>query len=137
MTTRLDRPIHQTDPVVTGAAVLAVVATAIGVLLLLRAELGGRVDHRTVQVDNLSGLPLQVEVVGPRGGAVALGQVAPRGQQRVDAVPDQGSTWTFVATYGGREVYRESVARAELAADGWTVRIPAAATAALERAGYR
>jgi hypothetical protein len=52
-------------------------------------------------------------------------------------VPDIGQRWTFVAAYGGQEVYREQLLRAELVADGWMVRIPASATAALERAGFR
>ena len=42
-----------------------------------------------------------------------------------------------MAAYGSREVYREQLLRAELVADGWVVRIPASATAALERAGFR
>jgi hypothetical protein len=39
--------------------------------------------------------------------------------------------------YGGQEVYREQLLRAELVSDGLMVRIPASATAALEQAGFR
>jgi hypothetical protein len=52
-------------------------------------------------------------------------------------VPDIGPTWTLVATYGGEEVHRETVARAALAGQDWTATIPAEVTATLERAGFR
>jgi hypothetical protein len=42
-----------------------------------------------------------------------------------------------VATYGGREVYREQLLRDDLEVDGWTLRVPGDATAELERAGFR
>ena len=52
-------------------------------------------------------------------------------------IPDIGARWTLVATYGGRQVHRTTVARSDLAAADWTFTIPAGATTALERAGYQ
>jgi hypothetical protein len=68
---------------------------------------------------------------------VGLGEAGPRRLTPFVEVPDIGQRWSFVAAYGGQEVYREQLLRAELVADGWVVRIPASATAALERAGFR
>jgi hypothetical protein len=45
--------------------------------------------------------------------------------------------WSVVAAYGGREVYRETVARTELASRNSTVTIPADATDAFEQAGFQ
>jgi hypothetical protein len=52
-------------------------------------------------------------------------------------VVDMGRSWTVVASYGGREVWRQEVDGRELAARGWTVQVPGEVTLALERQGYR
>jgi hypothetical protein len=41
------------------------------------------------------------------------------------------------AAYGGREVYREDLAKTELANRNWTITIPPDATDALEQAGFQ
>jgi hypothetical protein len=107
------------------------------VLLLIRAQFDGRPGRVSVRVDNQTGIPLQIDAEDAGGSTVGLGEAGPRRLTPFVEVPDIGQRWSFVAAYGGREVYREQLLRAELVADGWVVRIPASATAALERAGFR
>jgi hypothetical protein len=137
MNVRLDNSSTEADPVVGAILVATLVLSSLGVLLLMRAQFDGSVGHVTVRVDNQTGLALDVDARDARGGAVGLGQAAPRTPTTFREVPDIGRRWTFVASYGGREVYREQLLRDDLVADGWTVQVPASATAALERAGFR
>ena len=139
MSLRLGRPSTEADPGVSAIVVVTCILTAVGVLLLIRAQFDGNPRHVSVRVDNQTGIPLQIDAEDAGGSTVGLGQTGP-GPRRLTPfveVPDIGQRWTFVAAYGGREVYREQLLRAELVADGWVVRIPASATAALERAGFR
>jgi hypothetical protein len=137
MNVRLDHPGTGTDRAVQALAGIAVVVAAIGLLVLLRATLAGAPGHRTVQIDNQTGLELRVEVVDASGTSVSLGAARPRSSTAVVEAVDVGQGWTFVASYGRQEVFRAAMSRAELASRGWTVRIPGSATAALERAGFR
>jgi hypothetical protein len=118
-------------------AVAAMVVAAVGAIWLAQAALGGRPTYRTVRVDNRAGLPLQVDAVGPDGGRLGLGQAGPRATTAFHEVVDQGATWTFVFSYGGREVQRQSVGGRELAGGGWAVQVPGTVTTELERQGYR
>jgi hypothetical protein len=137
MNLRLERPSADADQAVGAIVIAAFLLTAVGVLLLIRAELDGGVGHVTVQVDNQTGLPIHIVAVDARGGTVGLGEAAPRTTTPFQEIPDIGRRWTFVASYGGREVYREQLLREDLEADGWTLHVPAGATTALERAGFR
>jgi hypothetical protein len=137
MNVRLDHLWTGTDRAVQTIAVAAVVVTALGMLLLVRAALGGGVDHVTVRVDNRTGLGLEVDAVDAAGAVQGLGTARARVVTSIDEVPDQGRTWTFVAAYGGQEVFRQTLAREDLARGGWTVLVPASTTSDLERAGFR
>jgi hypothetical protein len=137
MNARLDNPPTEADPVLRGVLITSVVITAIGMLLLVRATSGGGVDHVTVRVDNQAALALQMDTIDAAGTAVGLGSAAPRTLTTFEEVPDIGSRWTFVANYGGRQVHRAAMTKAELASRGWTISIPATATAELEGAGFR
>ena len=137
MNARLDNPLTETDPLLRGVLITSIAIVAIGVLLLVRATVGGGVDHVTVRVDNRSALALQVDTIDAAGTSVGLGSATPKTLITFQEVPDIGSRWTFVATYGGRQVHRVAISRAELAAGGWTVSIPATATTELEGAGFR
>src|SRR6266487_1569338 len=98
------------------AATLLVAAIGVG-WLVLAAATDDHVRHfPAVRVDNRTHLPLQLSVFD---------------------VADMGPTWTFVASYGGREVFRQSVPRADVEARGWSLVIPAGATTDLERQGFR
>ena len=105
MTTRLDDPRTTTDPVVRGALILTLAITIIGVLALVRAAVGDRVDHLTVRVDNQAALAVRIDALDAAGGRVGLGEAKP------------------------------GTLRTDLAAANWTVTVPATATTALERAG--
>jgi hypothetical protein len=118
-------------------AVAAVAVTALGALWLAMAAAGGRPDYRTVRVDNRAALPLQVDAVDGDGGRMGLGLAGPRATTTFREVPDLGATWTFVASYGGQEVWRQAVGGRELAGRGWTVQVPDSVTTELERQGYR
>ena len=137
MNVRLEDPYLGTGRAIRVLAVAAVIVAAIGLLVLVRAAVGGMPDHRTVQLDNQTALQLRVDVWDASGSSVAVGTAQPRSRTTVTEAVDVGQHWTFVATYGGREVYRGTLARNELAVRGWTLRIPASATAELERAGDR
>ncbi len=136
MNTRLDDPRTTGDPVVRGLVVLTLAITIVGVLALIRAAVGGGVDHVTVRIDNQAGLAVQVDAVDAAGDRVALGEADASTLTTFSEIPDIGDRWTLVATYGGRQVHRATVARSDLAAANWTLTIPAGATTALERAGY-
>ena len=137
MSLRLGRPSIEADPAVSAIVVVTCMLTAVGVLLLIWAQFDGSPRHVIVRVDNQTGIPLQIDAEDGGGSTVGLGEAGPRRLTLFMEVADIGQRWSFVAAYGGREVYREQLLRAELVADGWTVRIPASATAALERAGFR
>ena len=117
-------------------AVVAVTAllTALGMAWLVQAGIGDEPTYRTVRVDNQASLPLQVDAVDG-AGRLGMGEAGPRATASFDEVVDLGRTWTFVVTYGGREVSRQTITGGELAGRDWTIQIPAAATAALERQG--
>jgi hypothetical protein len=137
MNVRVDETTSQADPVVRGIAVVTVAITIVGMLALVRAAVGGRVDHVTVRVDNRAGLAVQVDALDASGDRVGLGQADARTLTSFQEIPDIGARWTLVAAYGGREIYRETLTRTALAAGNWTVTIPASATSALERAGFQ
>jgi hypothetical protein len=111
--------------------------TIVGTLALVRTAVGGRVDHVTVRVDNRAGLAVQVDALDASGDRVGPGEAEAKTLTSFQEIPDIGERWTLVAAYGGREVYREALARTALVASNWTVTIPASATSALERAGFQ
>jgi hypothetical protein len=138
MTTRLDDATTTADPVVRGIVIATMAITIVGVLALIRAAVGGSgVDHVTVRIDNHAGLAVQVDALDDSGDRIGLGEAEPRTLTTFQEIPDIGSRWTLVATYGGQQVHRQTLARTALAAGNWTVTIPAGATSALERAGFR
>jgi hypothetical protein len=136
MNTRLDDTTTTEDPIVGWILILTAVITIGGVLALIRAAVGGEVDHVTVRVDNQAGLAVQVDALDASGDRVGLGEAKPKILSTFHEIPDIGSRWTLVAAYGGQEVHRETLARTELAAANWTFTIPASATSTLERAGF-
>jgi hypothetical protein len=137
MSVRVRPPGSEMDRPVLVLAVAAVVVTVLGAIWLGQAALGGRPSYRTVRVDNRAALPLQVDAAGADGGRLALGVAEPRATTAFQEVVDQGATWTFVVSYGGQEVLRQTVSREELAGRGWTVQVPETAAMELERQGYR
>jgi hypothetical protein len=136
MTTRLSEP-TTTDPVVRGILIMTMAVTIVGVLALVRAAAGGRVHHVTVRVDNQAGLAVQVDALDAAGDRVGLGVAKPGTLATFQEIPDIGASWTIVAAYGGHEVYREDLAKTELADRNWTITIPPDATDALEQAGFQ
>jgi hypothetical protein len=126
-----------TDRPVLTVAVLAVVVTAVGALWLASSAVGGRPGHRTVRIDNQAGLALQVDAAGPDGGRLGLGLARPQATTTFHEVADRGGNWTFMFSYGGREVFRQPIGARDLAGRGWTVQVPGEVTMELERQGYR
>ena len=137
MNTRLDEPTATGDAVVQGTLVLTLTITILGVLALIRAAVGGGVDHVTVRVDNRAGLAVQIDALDASGDRVGLGEAEPGALTTFHEIPDIGARWTLVGAYGGQEVHRQTLTRSKLAVSDWTVTIPAGATAALERAGFQ
>jgi hypothetical protein len=137
MNARLDNPLTEADPLLRGLLITTLAIAAIGMLLLVRASVGGGVDHVTLRVDNQAGLVLQVDTIDASGARVGLGGAAAKALTTFQEIPDVGPRWTVVASYGGRQVHRVTMTKAELAAQGWMVSIPATATTQLEGAGFR
>ena len=137
MNARLDRPPTWTDPALQALLAAAVLAAAVGAVLLLRAAPTAAVGHVTLRVDNQTSLPLTLEAIDRGGGRLPVGSAAPNARTTIDEVVDVGDQWTVVAAYAGQEVHRQSVSRAELRGRGWTITIPADATDQLERAGFQ
>jgi len=137
MNARLDDATSTADPVVRGILGVTLAITLVGVLALIRAAVGDGVDHVTVRIDNQGGLAVQTDALDASGDRVGLGQAGPRTLTTFQEIPDVGSRWTLVASYGGQEVQRQTLARTALAAANWTVTIPASATRPLERAGFQ
>ncbi len=136
MTTRLADP-TTTDPVVRGILIVTMAVMVVGVLALVRAAAGGRVHHVTVRVDNQAGLAVQVDALDAAGDRVGLGEAKSGTLATFQEIPDIGASWTIVAAYGGQEVYREDLARTELADRNRTITIPPDANDALEQAGFQ
>ena len=130
MTTRLYDP-TTTGPVVRGILIV------IGLLALVRATMGAKTRHVTVRVDNQTGLAVQIDGLDHASARVGLGEAEPRTLRTFHEVPDIGAHWIFVAAFDGREVYREILARTELADRDWTITIPTGASDALEQAGFQ
>lgn len=102
--------------------------------------LRGRVDQLGVAEPTLQRAGdrrVIVELPGvddPQQAVEVIGRTA---QLTFHQVADLGRTWTFEITNGGREVSRQTITGEELAGRDWTIRVPAAATADLERQGSR
>jgi hypothetical protein len=138
MNARLDDATSTADPVLRGILGVTLAITLVGMLALIRAAVGGDgADHVTVRINNQGGLAVQIDALDPSGDRVGLGHAEPRTLTTFQEIPDLGSRWTLVASYGGQEVHREALARSALAARNWTVTIPASATSPLGRAGFR
>jgi hypothetical protein len=138
MNVRIQPPGTGTDRPVQVLAAVAIAVAAIGALSLMRPAIGDMTrEYRTVHVDNQTGLAVQVDALDAGGGRMGLGLAGPHATTGFQEVLDLGRTWTFVTSYGGQEVTRQQLTGRELAAAGWTVRIPGKATADLEAAGFR
>ena len=136
MTTRLYDP-TTTDPIVRGILIVTMAAIVVGALALVRATVGAKSHHVTVRVDNQTGLAVQIDALDHWSARVGLGEADPRTLRTFHEVPDIGAHWIFVAAFDGREVYREILARTELADRDWTITIPTGASDALEQAGFQ
>jgi hypothetical protein len=137
MNARLDDTTSTADPVVRGIVVVTLAIVIVGMLALIRVAVGGGIDHVTVRINNQAGLAVQVDALDASGDRVGLGVAGPRTLTTFHEIPDIGARWTLVATYGGQQVHRQTLARTALAAGNWTVTIPTGATSALERAGFQ
>jgi len=138
MNVRIQPPGTGTDRPARVLAAVAIAVAAIGTLSLMRSAVGDMTrEYRTVRVDNQTGLAVQVDALDAAGGRMGLGLAGPSATTSFQEVLDLGRTWTFVTSYGGQEVARQRLTGRELAAAGWTVRIPREATADLEAAGFR
>jgi hypothetical protein len=138
MNARLDDRVAEPDLVVT---VMLVVAAALylalaGWLIAVQVSATGVRHVPAVIIDNQTHLTLEIDVVDQRGDRMTLGAHQPGRSSRLE-VADPGSSWTFEVFYGPQQVDRQSFDRTALARQGWTVQIPAAATAELERAGFQ
>jgi hypothetical protein len=138
MKPRLDNRITQPDRAVQAMAVVAAALYLAFAGWLISAEVsdGGARHVPAVRIDNQTHLTLQVELVDQHGARLTLGAHQPGLSSRSEVV-DVGPSWTFETSYGGRKVDRQTLDRATLARQDWTVHVPTAATADLERAGYQ
>jgi hypothetical protein len=137
MNARLDNRVTEPDLLVTALVVVAAALLLAFAGWLIAVEVGDGAGHvATVSIDNQTHLTLEVEIVDQHGGRLPLGAHQPGLTSRSE-VADLGPSWTFESFYGGRRVDRQTLDRATIARQGWTVRVPATAAADLERAGNR
>ncbi len=135
---RLDDRALGSDRIIQALLAATLVIAAIGVgWLVATAATDGNVRRITaIHVENQTRLPLQLTVVDGTGSRLTLG-ARPPGASTVFEVVDMGPTWTFVASYAGREVFHRAVPRSEVEASGWTLVIPTGSGAEIERQGFR
>lgn len=107
------------DPLVVGAvAIVAVLAAALVVWLGIGILTDSTPSRMTVELENQTGLTLNVEAVDAEGDVTALGRIEPgAAKTRVD-VPVPSSEWTYVARYADEEVWRSDPVTPEVAAGG-------------------
>jgi hypothetical protein len=102
-------------------------------LVAASARLPAAVDR--VDVVNPTPYELSVDVRSPGGGWVPLGYVARNDTTTVRDVLDAGGRWTFRFQGQGRDGGRAEVTRAQLATDGWRLRVPPQVEGRLRTAG--
>jgi hypothetical protein len=127
MTPLLTRP-RPAPPRNRGDVVAAVVATVVGVALLLvvimpALRLPSSVD--TVSISNPHVWHTEVDVGRPDGSRwIGLGHVARETTRPFRSVIDLGDEWVFRFAYGGIEQGQVVISRVELERAGWKVTIP-------------
>jgi hypothetical protein len=126
---RLDDPALRSDRVVQVLVAATLVIAAIGIGWLMAAV-------AAIRVRNQAHLALQVTAIDRHGSQLNLGTHAP-GSSATFKVVDMGPTWTFVASYGGHEVFRQVLPGSQVEAPNFTLVIPPGTTADLERQGFR
>ncbi len=135
MNARLEDRISRPDRLIQALAGVAAALslTLVGWLIAVEVSDTGVRHLPAVHVDNQTHLTLQVQVVDQHGARLTLGAHPPGPSSRLE-VADLGPTWTFQTSYGGQQVNQQTLDRTALARQGWTVHIPATATADLDRA---
>lgn len=135
---QLDDRALRSDWAIQALTAAALLIAAIGAgWLVLAATTDDHVQHLpAIRVQNQTHLPLQLTVVDSDGARLNLGS-RPPGASTIQDVVDMGPTWTFSASYGGHEVFRQAVPRSRVEARGWSLVIPASTTTDLERQGFR
>jgi hypothetical protein len=138
MNARLDDRVAEPDLVMTAMLLVAAALylALAGWLIAVQVGAGGVRHVPAVTIDNQTHLTLEVDLVDQHGDRMTLGAHQAGRSSRLE-VADPGSSWTFEISYGPQQVDRQTFDRAALARQGWTVHIPAAATADLERAGFQ
>lgn len=78
-----------------------------------------------IEVVNETDYPANVDVRGRSGGWVDLTTVGAGEVREVEEVIDQGGSWTFRFSYGGRAAVESTFSRSALAGADWRVEVPA------------
>jgi hypothetical protein len=109
------------------SALIAVVAFAVGTMLLLNDVVFSDPSFvDTVRIDNPTDYNIHVEIGTPESGSrLPLGAVVQRCVTEFHTVLDQGDTWMVSLRTQGRDAGELTVARDDIARDGWTIHIPA------------
>lgn len=88
-----------------------------------------------LRVDNPTAFEIGIEVRGSGRGWMPVSWVGPGATRQVEAVIDQGETWTFRFSGQGRAAGELTMTRAELDAGGWRLTVPDRAGAMLAASG--
>ena len=135
-----DRLRRERDPLLVAVVtVVAVLAVGLGGWLLAGVLTHTPPDRVAVEIDNRTGLTLSVEAVDAAGTKLALGRIPPGTSSTRHELPVPSSEWTFVASYGDREVWRsQPVSPSVLARGSHGIRIePTREIRELEEQGFR
>jgi hypothetical protein len=132
---RADRPAQSFGRYLRADAVAIVIAIAavlvVGVVLLAGPA---RIDHLTVA--NPTDYDVSIQLAsGTNDAWLPFAVVGQRSTQQFRDVLDQGDTWVFRIRAQGQDAGDVTVTRAELAAAGWQMTVPASVTAQLQGLG--
>jgi hypothetical protein len=114
------------------AGVAAVVVIAVA--LLPGMQLPALVSRVTVANPTLYGVEVDV-TSAPQDAWLGLGGFPPESSRDSFQIIDQGRNWLFRFSYGGQEIGRMAMSRAELQRSQWRVTVPAELGDRLEAAG--
>jgi hypothetical protein len=115
-------------------AVLAAVVLASG-FALVGAQLHAPDDVPRVTVVNPTAYGLNVSLRSGADSRFDLGWVWDHAQLDLADVADVGQTWTFRFSYAGVDAGEQTTTRADLAANGWRIEVPAFVAERLATAG--
>ena len=132
---RADRPARSIGRILRADAVAIVIAIA-SVLVVGVVLLDGPARISRLTVANPTDYDVSIQLApGADGAWLPLAVLGQRSTREVRDVIDQGDSWVFRFRAQGQDGGDLTISRAELAAAGWQVTVPATVTSRLQALG--